>query len=1162
MVPEMCSRTQKCLRGRRGEIMKRSGRIPTITAAAVFLAAALWLFGTPGRNRPVQALSKPPTIQAAGIPLVFERNAGQADSSVRYLSHNGRYSLFLTDDAAVFSMVAGEAHRTALPDGFTRSSPRDTLVRSALRLKLIGAKAHPAIAGLDPLAGRVNYLIGKDPANWHTGIETYARVRVSDAYPGVDIVYYGTPNSLEYDLVAAPGADTSRIEFAIEGSATTTVNAAGNLAIATAAGLMTIHKPRVYQRARDGSRTPVDGCFALQGGLRVVRGVPRREVAIQLAAYDHSRALVIDPTIDEVIYSSYLGGHASSVGSVNLEQFSGITQGNNIPGIADAGLDVALDPSNHAYVTGIAYSNDFPHVGGLPAGQTGANSPPNQNPVSFVSKFDTTQSGAASLVYSTYLGGSGDNAHSDAGDGNGDLAFGIAADASGQAYVVGQTYSLDFPDTQSCGSFGQANDQGQTSTNVGFVAKLNSSGNGLVYSCYIDGSSNATAARVALYPSGCGGNSCKAYIVGSTQSTKAEGFPVTSNAYQGNLAASGGKSNAFFMVVHEDGQSVDYATYYGGSGNGTNAEAGLGVAADSSGNGYITGATFSANLPTQNPAVNNYAGGTNQTSNVFVAEFDPGQSEGNSFLYGTYLGGSGASALFGELTIGDAGTAITVDSGNKIWVTGFTASSNFQVAGTQSAAFQATNNTEQGMPAAGPPATAAFITELDTTQNGLNQVLYSTYFSGFGVFASTLFGQVGFGEAATDIQVVNGNVYITGAATSRTGFPLSPAACFKTNQSEGIVIDSIQLPLTAFVSELDPTAANQLVFSTYLGGSLAEVGAGLKVDSNGNLVVTGVSFSNNFPLTPNAYQFSNDAASPNNQGPKPGTNAFLTVLNPAGNACPTAFPTPTSTPTPSTTATPSPGPTSPATPTGSPTAAPTAMPTQAATPTPTPFAPTLTAGGTLSVSPGAISFGKVGTSTTAKQTLKIANSGQGTLEVYVDTSGLPNPPYSVSYSVPLKGAFTIYSIPPKHSLLVTTKFAPGAQVDPAQNYPGQIVVNSGDPHHLKETIPVSATGETGTLSVPTALAVKVAHGKKKSVNLVIKNTGLGILHVTLNLGGLSSPLSATPTTTSFTLDDKQTHTLKVQFAPAVAGAFMGTIKLMTDDPAHLTTIVSVTGTAT
>lgn len=120
-------------------------------------------------------------------------------------------------------------------------------------------------------------------------------------------------------------------------------------------------------------------------------------------------------------------------------------------------------------------------------------------------------------------------------------------------------------------------------------------------------------------------------------------------------------------MVHEDGQSLDYATLYGGSGNGDNADAGASVAVDSSGHGYITGATFSSDLTTKNPAVASYNAGasTKQVSNVFVAEFDPTAATGAaSLLYATYLGGSGATGTITgllSLSIGDVATAVRID---------------------------------------------------------------------------------------------------------------------------------------------------------------------------------------------------------------------------------------------------------------------------------------------------------------------------------------------------------------------------------------------------------------------------------------------------------------------------------------------------------------------
>ncbi len=870
----------------------------------------------------------------ASMPSYFEKNQGQTDPSVKYLSRSGRYSMFLTDDATtVISMVGGQIHKGP---NFAVSNPpsspdADRLVESDVRIRLVGANPHPAVTGLEPLPGRVNYLIGDDKSKWHTNIPTFGRVKFAGVYPGVDVVHYGVGDLLEYDIVAAPGADPSRIKLAVEGNAKTAIDKDGNLQILMAAGVVMMRKPVIYQQAADGSRTSVDGGFVLAKDGTIEAGVPRREVQFQLAAYDHSRELVIDPTAI-LLYSSYLGGTASSYGGVNLEQFSGFTGGTAIT-VADVGFDVALDSSNNAYVTGVAYSNNFPTTTG--AFQTtlkGANSPPNQNPNAFVAKFNYTSAANnnASLVYATYLGGSGDTTAGDAGHGNGDLAFGIAVDAGDQAFVVGQTYSTNFPGTSSCGSFGQSNNQSATDVNVGFVSKLNDTGSSVVWSCYIDGSNNATESRVVLSPAGCGATvdtQCKAYMSGATQSTSGDGFPVTSNAAQTQLATTNGASNATFIVVHPDGSALDYATYYGGTGTGTgdNAEgdAGIAVAVDSNGYGYITGATFSTNIPLENDPYGTYEGGTYKTSNAFVAEFDPtGDKSGSAtLLYGTYLGGHGASGSISiefvgtyTLNVGDIGTGITV-AGGDIWVTGVTGSTDFQgIPGNAGTSYQQYNEagsrhdcTPSG---ANPPASAAFVMQLDPTKSGTAQARYSTYFGGCGIQVNSGglgTGTIGFGDAATGIQVVGSKVYLTGATTSGTAaahdFPLSAnaLACDTTyrlddNQSAGFSFDGlVDIPIVAFASELDTsqsTASAELDFSALLGGKgTADIAGDLAVDSNGNLVVAGLTFSTDYPITPNAYQFKNNASGQSS------TNAFLTVIDPTGSTCPTPFPTPTPTAT-------------------------------------------------------------------------------------------------------------------------------------------------------------------------------------------------------------------------------------------------------------------------
>ncbi|HXD90349.1 MAG TPA: hypothetical protein VNU00_04760, partial [Candidatus Binataceae bacterium] len=247
-----------------------------------------------------QALAK-----FAGLPLYFERNDGQSDPDVRYLSRSSRSTLFLTDNGTVISMVGGEIHKGPIVYAATGQPPaEDKLVESDIRVRFVGANAHPHYVPLEPLRARVNYLIGADPAKYHRNIPTFGRVKMEQVYSGIDVVYYGTPDRLEYDIVAAPGADVAKIRLAIEGAGSTDLDSNGNVRVATAAGSITIDKPAIYQTRADGSREAIDGAFVLAGNAGA-----SREVGLKIAAYDRARTLVIDPGL-ELVYSSYIGGTA------------------------------------------------------------------------------------------------------------------------------------------------------------------------------------------------------------------------------------------------------------------------------------------------------------------------------------------------------------------------------------------------------------------------------------------------------------------------------------------------------------------------------------------------------------------------------------------------------------------------------------------------------------------------------------------------------------------------------------------------------------------------------------------------------------------------------------------------------------------------------------
>ena len=282
-------------------------------------------------------------------------------------------------------------------------------------------------------------------------------------------------------------------------------------------------------------------------------------------------------------------------------------------------------------MTGDAGSTNFPTTAG--AFQTSIGGPYGN---AFVAKINS--SGSA-LVYSTYLGGSGV-----------DVGYGIAMDASGSAYVIGDAGSTNFPTTAGAfqttigGPYGNA-----------FVAKINPRGSALVYSTYLGGSGGDEGNGIAVDGSG------NAYVTGSTFSTN---FP-TANALQSTL---NGTNNAFITKINASGSVLVYSTYLGGSYN----DAGAGIAVDRSGNAYVTGITDSTNFPTLDALQPTFLG---DSDDAFVAKINP---RGSALVYSTYLGGSPTA---------DTGLGIAADASGNAYVTGYTGSTIFP---TTVGAFQTT----------------------------------------------------------------------------------------------------------------------------------------------------------------------------------------------------------------------------------------------------------------------------------------------------------------------------------------------------------------------------------------------------------------------------------------------------------------------------------------
>src|SRR5215472_4706462 len=380
----------------------------------------------------------------AQLPMAFEPNVGQSNSEAEFLARGEGYALFLAPREAVL-VLRKPLNSKKVTDSATetiRSLRAGSQAIGVVRMHLEGTNSAAAFTALDELPGKSNYLIGKEPANWHVNISNYRKVAERGVYPGIDLVYYGTQRQLEYDFVVGPGADPRAIQLAIEGQKKLHINARGELVASVEGGEVRVKRPIAYQDL-DGGKQAVAAKYLLRSD---------GAVGFQLEEYDPSRSLVIDPILS---YSTYLGG-------------------SNIDG-ANA---IAVAPDKTAFITGGTYSLDFPTAHPLQQNHGG---PDDFYRDAFVTKISADGS---ALLYSTYLGGKFE-----------DVGNGIAVDAFGDAYVTGTTESSDFPVPSTipsfnpeCGGDGQCGaswNPGHLIVRNAFVIKLNPQGTAPLYSGFL-----------------------------------------------------------------------------------------------------------------------------------------------------------------------------------------------------------------------------------------------------------------------------------------------------------------------------------------------------------------------------------------------------------------------------------------------------------------------------------------------------------------------------------------------------------------------------------------------------------------------------------------------------------------------------------------------------
>jgi hypothetical protein len=684
------------------------------------------------------------------LPMVFEPNQGQTDSQVKFLARGSNYGLFLTANEAVLAL---------------HKSPKQVTV---LRMALAHANANASVAGTDLLPGKSNYFIGNDPSKWHRNIAQFAKVRYQDVYPGVDVVYYGNQGRLEYDVEVAPNADPNQVAMQFPGTEKLSLNPQGELLIATGDGEVRMQAPKIYQKVGEQQK-PVNGRFVLRAA---------NEVGFEIADYDRSRTLVIDPVL---VYSTYLGGSGN-------EACSAITG----TGVQSRCPAIAVDGAASAYIAGATTSTNFPLVTGATPFQSTLNGTANV----FVTKLDST---GTTILFSTYIGGNGI-----------DLTGGIVVDSSFNVDITGTTTSSNFPTL-----LGFQDTPVSAGTHA-FVTQLHFDGASIVYSTYLSGNGTDTSTGIAV--------DYRSHVVYVTGTTSSNNFPVFPNP--GAFQTAPGATNQFFLAsidtTSAGNLSLLYSTYLGGSTPSTGVAVGGGIAVDinsSTPGVYITGGTDFSNMPALNSFQSYKAG-----KDVFLAKFTFFPKQINTppaLSYLTYLGGSGD----------DIGNSVAVDNSFIAYVTGSTTSTDFgQPTTTGTPAFQ---------PAYGGGASDAFVAKVSsipcTSASSTVCLSYFTYLGGSGQ------------DVGTDLAVdaVQG-ARVTGWTNSPV-FPtiINPLPTFGSALNGGT---------DAFVARIDTTASTATATSystSFLGGSGNDAGTGIANDPSSNAYVTGETASPNFPtMTP------------------------------------------------------------------------------------------------------------------------------------------------------------------------------------------------------------------------------------------------------------------------------------------------------------------------
>ena len=720
----------------------------------------------------------------AKMNMPFIANEGQFSNKIKFYAKTFGGTVFVTDEGQwIYSLPQKEQHgpSRSFPHRAARGNKEEASVRVgetkglSLKEELVGGRIK-SVKGEGVATSKANYFWGKDEKKWKTNILTYAMVNLGEVYEGIELGLKAHGDNVEKLFYVKPGAKPETIKVKLSGARSLKITESGELAAVTDLGTVQFSKPVAYQEI-DGKRITVAAAYELVADQPTTAD-SGQIYGFKLENYDISKQVVIDP----LLYSTYLGGSGSDLGfAIKVDKLgyiyiAGVTMsadfsitpgafdrsfnggntdffiskispagsliystfigGNDIDHDIDAGelyvSGMTIDASGNVYMTGETFSADFPTTSGA------FDRTINGGSDAFVLKLNPA---GDQLIYSTFVGGSGD-----------DMGAGIAVDAQGNAYVAGDTYSLNFPTTP--GAF-------DTTFNYGgddlFAIKLNSTGSGLVYSTYIGGSGWEDTCDIAIDELG------NAYILGGGNSSN---YPTTLGAYDRTYNDDSHYHDIYITKLNTTGIALIASTFLGGN----TKEWPHIIALDDNGNVFISGATHSSNFPTTSGAYNR----------IFVED-----SKGISFVskFDNNLG-----SLLASTFISKASSVISNKIGNSgdVYVVGGVSSSSYPTTpGAYDTYFH--GGVSYGSVilddfCSSTGGCDGFVSKLD---NNLTTLLASTFLGGSG------------NEIALDIALdALGKIYVVGITTS-PDFPVKNAFSSSHNGSDDVFVTVLDSNLSA-----------------------------------------------------------------------------------------------------------------------------------------------------------------------------------------------------------------------------------------------------------------------------------------------------------------------------------------------------------------------------